>query len=241
MRRRIFLAGATGVVGIRLTPLLVDAGFVVFGTTRSASKTGHLKSMGVEPLVLDVFDAAALRRQMIAVRPEIVIHQLTDLAGVLDLALMNDALIRNARIRDEGTKNLVAAAAAAGVRRILSQSIVWAYAPGKEPHVEEDPLDLAADGIRGVSVAGVAALEKSTVGTSGINGIILRYGQFYGPGTGKDFPAGSAPLHVDAAAMAAMLALEKGNSGIYNVAEPNAYASTEKARQELGWDSAFRL
>jgi hypothetical protein len=124
---------------------------------------------------------------------------------------------------------------------MVAQSIAWAYAPGPEPHGEEDPLDAAAEGSRRISVGGVVALEDRTLRSPPLEGLVLRYGQLYGPGTGSDAPTGSAPLHVDAAAYAALLALDRGAPGAFNIAEPNAYAATTKARADLGWDAAFRL
>ncbi|MEO5757759.1 MAG: NAD-dependent epimerase/dehydratase family protein [Mesorhizobium sp.] len=241
MGYRIFLAGASGAIGQRLIPLLLGAGHHVTGTTRQAAKAEALRSLGAEPVVVDVFDARALSRGVVAARPDIVIHQLTDLPAGLDPARMGEAIARNARIRDEGTRNLVAAARAAGARRLIAQSIAWAYAPGPEPHDEADPLDGMADGNRGISVGGVIALENQVLGSPTLNGIVLRYGQLYGPGTGVEAASGSAPVHVDAAAYAALLAIEKGDVGAFNVAEPNGYATTEKAVAELGWRADFRL
>ena len=240
MAYRLFLAGAAGVIGRRLVPLLVKAGHDVFGTTRSAERAKALEAAGVTPVIVDVYDAPALSRALVSIRPEIVIHQLTDLPRNLPPDRAAEATARNARVRSEGTPNLVAAAIAAGARRMIAQSIAWMYAPGPEPHGEADPLDLRAEGSRGISVGGVAALEQATLNAAPLEGIVLRYGQFYGPGTGVDEPKGSAPLHVDAAAFAALLAIETARPGIYNVAEPNRYVATDRACRELGWDSAFR-
>ncbi|WP_245262226.1 NAD(P)H-binding protein [Mesorhizobium sp. WSM3626] len=189
MAYRIFLAGASGAIGQRLVPQLLAAGHQVTGTTRSADKAVRLEVLGVEPVVVDVFDAKSLSRAMLAARPDIVVHQLTDLPAGLDPSRMAEAVVRNARIREEGTRNLVAAAAAASVRRMVAQSIAWAYAPGPEPHAEADPLDGGASGNRGISVGGVIALETAVL-EAPFAGIILRYGQLYGPGTGADTPAG---------------------------------------------------
>jgi nucleoside-diphosphate-sugar epimerase len=241
MSHRILLAGAAGAIGRRLTPMLRDAGHVVAGTTRSAAKAAELQSLGADPIVVDVFDAADLLRKVVAARPEVVIHQLTDLPKGLDPSQMKTAIARNARIRDEGTRNLVKAAIAAGARRIVTQSIAWAYAPGPEPHSENDPLDVDAQGDRSVSVRGIVALENWTLNSPPLAGVVLRYGQVYGPGTGATDPTGSAPLHVDAAAYAALCAVNHAVVGIFNVAEPNLYVATAKARAELAWRSDFRL
>ncbi|TSE00207.1 NAD(P)-dependent oxidoreductase [Mesorhizobium intechi] len=240
MGHRIFLAGASGAIGQRLIPQLLAAGHQVTGTTRNADKAATLRALGAEPVVVDVFDAETLLLAMLAAKPDIVVHQLTDLPPGLDPSRMGEAVVRNARIRDEGTRNLVAAAVASGVRRMVAQSIAWAYAPGPEPHGEADPLDGGASGTRGISVSGVIALERAVLDAP-FAGVVLRYGQLYGPGTGTHAAAGASPLHVDAAAHAALLALDKGAPGIFNVAEPNQAVSTQKAVEELGWRADFRL
>ena len=238
--RKIFLAGAAGAIGSRLVPLLLEAGHDVTGTTRSAAKAARLRELGARAVVVDVFDFAALRDAIGATHPEIVIHQLTDLPKNLDPAQMGTAIARNARIRTEGTRNLVAAAVAAGARRLIAQSIAWAYAPGNEPHSESDPLDVTAQGDRAVTVRGVAELEGRTLNSPPLAGVVLRYGQLYGPGTHTDQPSNRAPLHVDAAAYAALLAVDRG-AGTYNIAEQNPHVATEKARRELDWRPEFRL
>jgi nucleoside-diphosphate-sugar epimerase len=238
---RIFLAGATGAIGRRLVPLLLGTGHDVVGTTRSTSKADALRAAGVEPVVLDVFDAAGLARAVSAARPDIVVHQLTDLPPGLDPSRMDEGTRRNARMRSEGTQNLVAVALAAVARRLITQSIAWMYAPGPEPHHEDDPLDIHAQGTRAITVAGVVALERLTVSSPPIEGTVLRYGHLYGPNTGADVAGEMPSLHVDAAASAALLAIEKTCRGIYNIAEPNGYLSIEKARHVLGFDLNFRM
>jgi nucleoside-diphosphate-sugar epimerase len=240
MGYRVFLAGASGAIGRRLMPQLVAAGHEVTATTRQVAKAEDLRALGADPVVVDVFDADCLCAAVLAAKPEIVIHQLTDLPAGLDPSKMTEAIARNARIRDEGTRNLVEAAKAAGARRLIAQSIAWAYAPGPEPHAETDPLDSGAEGGRAVSVGGVIALEKHVLGASPINGIVLRYGHLYGPGTGAEAAADPA-VHVDAAAYAALLAVERGTQGAFNVAEPNGHITTDRAVHELGWHAGFRL
>jgi nucleoside-diphosphate-sugar epimerase len=150
---------------------------------------------------------------------------------------MDEAIRRNARLRAEGTRNLVDAAVAAGARRLIAQSIAWAYAPGPEPHVENDPLDIDAQGARAISVGGIVALERAVL-EAPLEGIVLRYGQLHGPGTGTDAATGASPVHVDGAARAALLAVDHGTRGAYTIAEPNPHVDTAKARKELGWDAA---
>lgn len=241
MTFRILVAGGAGVIGRRLTPLLRQAGHDVAATTRSAHKAALLHELGAEPHIVDVFGAKGLAGVLERVQPQVVIHQLTDLPKDLDPSRMAEAIRRNARIRDEGTRNLVRAALATGVEHFVAQSIAWAYAPGREPHAEEDLLDLAAEGDRGITVAGVAALERHVLSSPPIKGAVLRYGQLYGPGTIHEGPTGQVPVHVDAAAYAALLAVEQRASGIFNIADANAYAATDKARKALEWDAGFRL
>jgi nucleoside-diphosphate-sugar epimerase len=239
---RIFLAGATGAIGRRLIPLLLADGHAVTGTTRSAAKVAELKAQGVAPVLLDVFDAAAVRQALANARPDIVIHQLTDLPQVLDPAQMAASRQRNTRLRIEGTANLVAAAGAAGARRLIAQSIAFAYADGPEPHAETDLLASPdGDDASSITAKGVRTLEDAVLGASGIDGIVLRYGRLYGPGTWYATPTGKGPLHVDAAAQAARLAVTLGAPGAYNIAEDDGALVIEKARREFGFDPGFRL
>jgi nucleoside-diphosphate-sugar epimerase len=241
MAHRIFLAGAAGAVGRRLTPLLCAAGHHVVGTTRSEAKAVALRRLGAEPVIVDVFDADALAHAVAVAAPNVVIHQLTDLPVGLDPAAMSDAVRRNARIRREGTANPVRAALDAGVRRLVAQSIAWGYRPGTPPYDEAAPLDTAAMGDRSISVGGVIALEEQVLNAPPMTGVVLRYGQLYGPGTGVDAPRGASPVHVDAAAHAALLAVTSTVSGIFNIAEPGGQVGTAKAQAQLGWHAGFRL
>jgi nucleoside-diphosphate-sugar epimerase len=239
---KIFLAGATGAIGKRLVPQLLAAGYEVFGTTRSERKVAELKAVGVTPIIVDVFDAPALSRAITAVRPEIVINQLTDLPANLEPSGMAEGVVRTTRIRIEGTRNLVAAALEAGVRRVIAQSLAcWVYADGPQPYSESAPLDLRAEAPYAVVVEGVATLEQLTTMSPPIEGVVLRYGQLYGPGTGRDAPTGPAALHVDAAAHAALLAIDRGEPGIFNIAEDDGFVSIAKAIRELNFDPGFRL
>jgi nucleoside-diphosphate-sugar epimerase len=222
-----------------LTPLLIAAGHAVTGNTRSSDKARALSAIGVEPFVADVFDAAALEGAVTKARPEVVIHQLTDLPHEFDEVQLAASYSRNARIRTEGTRNLVAAARAASARRFIVQSVAFAYAPGREPHAETDPLNLA-DGPRVMTVRAAADMEQQVL-SSGMEAVVLRYGLFYGPGTWTEGPVRKPPLHVDAAAQAALLAVTRGRPGIYNIADDDGAVSIEKARRELGFDPAFRL
>jgi nucleoside-diphosphate-sugar epimerase len=239
MSCRIFLAGATGVIGRRLVPLLLEAGHSVVGMARSAPKFGWFD--GAELVAVDVFDADSVARAVCAAKPDVIIHQLTDLSGITDPASRGVARQRNARIRTEGTRNLVRAAQAANVSRVIAQSIAWVYAPGRTPHIETDPLDMAPDSPQAITTRGVVALEHAVLHSPPVAGTVLRYGQLYGPGTGSDKPDGSAPLHVDAAAFAALLAVEQGAAGIFNIAEPGGEVAIDKAVSVLRWSADMRL
>ncbi|WP_328489562.1 NAD-dependent epimerase/dehydratase family protein [Streptomyces zaomyceticus] len=216
---RVLVAGATGAVGRRLVPRLEAAGHEVVGISRRG------------PRPVDVLDAGAVRRAVAEVGPDAVVHQLTDL-GAADGAANN-------RIRVEGTRNLVDAALAAGVGRIVAQSISWAYAPGDGPADESVPLDSTEEVPRSRIVAGVRALESAVAELP--EAVVLRYGILYGPGTwyapggavaaalagdpGARFLGSTAAdgsvsslVHVDDAAEAAVRALE-WPSGAYNVVD----------------------
>jgi nucleoside-diphosphate-sugar epimerase len=237
----VFLAGATGAIGRRLSLMLIADGHAVTGTTRASAKAAQLRLSGVMPVVVDAFDREALRDAVVGARPDIVIHQLTDLTGLLNTSRREEMLARNARLRIEGTPNLVAAATAAGARWLIAQSIAFAYAEGAEPHAETDPLASGESGPGAVTARGVRALEEAVLHASGIEGTVLRYGRLYGPGTWNERVSGRGPLHVDAAAHAARLAIARGVAGIYNIAEDDGAVSIDKARRELGFDPAFRL
>lgn len=169
---RILLAGATGAIGRQLLPKLRTQGHRVTALTRSADRCAHLRDAGAEPVVADVYDAPVLAKAVAAAEPDVVIHQLTDLADV-DMGA-------NSRIRQVGSRHLVDAALAVGVRRIIAQSIAWAYQPGEHPAAEKTRLDLESADRAGM-VAGVTALEGAAAELP--EWVVLRYGQFYGPGT----------------------------------------------------------
>lgn len=235
---RIFFAGAGGAIGRRLTPLLCGAGHTVIGTTRSAAKAPAIAALGAESIVVDVFDAAALARAVKNAKADAVIHQLTDLAFPPHSPRYQEGLGRNARLRIEGTRNLVAAAKAAGLRRLVAQSIGFIYAPSEGARVEGDAL--TSDAAAADTVNAIKVLEGETLSLP--EGIVLRYAFFYGPGTwSPQGPSRKPAVHIDAAAQACMLALTKGRPGIYNIGEDDPALSSEKAKRELGFDPAFRL
>lgn len=186
---RIFLAGASGVIGQQLVPLLVAEGHQVAGMTRTPAKAQRLKELGAEPVVCDVFDLEALRSAVIAFQPEALLHQLTDLPD--DAARLSEFGAANTRMRDEGTRNLLAAAGAAGVRRFLAQSIAWQLPPDRQSALED---------------------FEQTVLSAG--GVVLRYGQFYGPGTYYEGEAPAPPRIGVAEAARRTVPLLDGSSGV---------------------------
>jgi nucleoside-diphosphate-sugar epimerase len=195
---RIFIAGASGLIGVRLIPLLAADGHVVAGMTRSAGKAGLLRELGALPVVCDVFDADALVKALTAFGPEVVFHQLTDLPDdAADLARYGD---RNDRMRSEGTRNLLAAAATAGGARVIAQSISW---------------ELPAEHRRAVTAAHERAVLQA-------GGLVIRYGQLWGPGTYyPDAPPDPPRIHVDDAARQTLPALE-APAGLTIVADDRA-------------------
>jgi nucleoside-diphosphate-sugar epimerase len=235
---RIFVAGATGVIGRRLVPALRAAGHEVVGMTRSEQRAEGLRAQSTEAVVCDAFDADAVERAVVGSRPDVVVNELTDIPKELDPRKMEEQFATNDRLRIEGTRNLLRGARAAGARRVVSQSIAFAYAPGDGLRSEEDPLLADPPPAWKRTVEAVDALERQTLGADGIEGIVLRYGWFYGPGTSyapdgstaamvrkRAFPVvgrGSAVysfIHVDDAAAATVAALDRGASGTYNVVD----------------------
>ncbi len=181
---RIFLAGATGVIGTRLIPLLAADGHVVAGMTRSAGRAGLVRDLGAEPVICDVYDPAALTAAVTAFRPDLVLHQLTDLPD--DAADIPQFAERGRRMRDEGTRNLLAAARAAGPVRVIAQSISWEL-PGEQAQ------------------QATGAFERMVLQDGGV---VIRYGQFWGTGTYyPDSPPPRPRIHLDDAARQTMTAL----------------------------------
>jgi len=234
---RVFLAGATGVIGRRLLGLLISEGHEVTGMTRSAQRAESLRARGAQPVVADALDAGAVRAAVMQARPEAVIHQLTSLPARIEPRKMRRDFELNDRLRSEGTRILVDAAQAAGAKRILAQSIAFAYAPGPPGtvHSEGDPLHLDAPEPFRRSALALRDLEQ-TAGQAG--GIVLRYGYFYGSGSAisregsmaGDLARRRLPIigsgggvwsfiHVDDAAAATVAALERGRPGAYNIVD----------------------
>ncbi|HWC70194.1 MAG TPA: NAD-dependent epimerase/dehydratase family protein [Actinomycetota bacterium] len=191
---RIFVAGATGVIGVRLVPLLVADGHEVAGMTRSPDKADFLRGLGADPIVCDAYEAEALREAVIDTGAQAIVHLLTDLPN--DQAEISRFTEANARIRREGTRNLLAAAEAAGTARFLAESVAWR--------------------LEGDAGAAVDELERAVLG---VGGVVLRYGQLYGPGTYFEHQPPEHPrIEIDEAARRTTLALEEP-SGVIEIVE----------------------
>ena len=235
---RVFVAGASGAIGRPLVPRLLAAGHEVTGSTRSPERAEAIRALGADAVTVDVFDGDALHAVMAEAAPDVVVHELTALPERFE-PRRKDLYDATNRVRSEGTRNLIAGARAAGARRFVCQSIAFSYAPGPgRLHEEEDPLFLQAPAPFGQATGVIANMERSVLEAGGMDGLVLRYGWFYGPGTyfadegataqdvrRRRFPVvgpGSGVfsfIHVDDAATATVAAVERGAPGVYNVVD----------------------
>ena len=235
---KIFVAGASGVIGRPLLRRLVDAGHAVTGMTRSEQRAVEVREVGADAAICDVFDRAALDAALAGAAPDVVVHQLTSLPQQLDIR-KKGVYDANNRIRDEGTRNLVAAARAAGARRMVAQSVAFIYEPvAGWVKSEDDPPMSSASGEFGSSVMATLSLEQQVLAAEGLEGLVLRYGFFYGPRTSyaadgyqasevrrRRFPiVGGGDgvfsfIQIEDAAAATVSACERGAPGIYNVTD----------------------
>jgi nucleoside-diphosphate-sugar epimerase len=236
---RVFLAGASGVIGRQLLPLLIDAGHHVTGMTRSPEKAAALRALGAEAVLADALDASAVDAAVGRARPEAVIHQLTSIPPRLDPRRLERDFELNDRLRSEGTRILVEAARSAGASRVIAQSIAFSYAPGAPGtvHREQDALLRPVDASKAYrrSAGAVIDLERAVIESEGV---VLRYGYFYGPGSaisrsgsmGRDLARRRLPIvgrgsgiwsfiHVQDAARATVAALSLRGGGVYNVTD----------------------
>ena len=237
---RVLVAGATGAVGLKLVPQLIAAGHAVVGTTRTAAKAEAIKRMGAEPAIADGLDAGAIRNVVIAAKPDVIIHQMTDLAAVTDLRHFDRAFATTNRLRTQGTDFLLAAAREAGVSRLIAQSFCgWTYGrSGESVKTEADALDPDPPEELRRTLEAIQYLEGAVTSSENPEGIVLRYGSFYGPDTGMlsramidQLQRRRVPLigggggrwsfiHVDDAAAATVAAIERGKPGsIYNIVD----------------------
>ena len=236
---RIFIAGATGAVGQPLVRKLVAEGHEVTGTTRSEGKLGLLRDLGATPVVLDALDRDAVFAAVRAARPEVVVHQLTAI-GAMNPRNIDASFELTNRLRTEGTDSLIAAARDAGARLFVAQSFApWPYArEGGPVKVETDPLDDDPPKGARATVAAIRHVESAVLRAQGIDGIVLRYGGFYGPGTGlarggdtlEAITKGRFPVvgdggavwslvHIEDAADATVAAIDRGEAGVYNIVD----------------------
>jgi nucleoside-diphosphate-sugar epimerase len=236
---RVFVAGATGAMGKQLVPRLVDAGHRVIGMTRTESKQGELWDMGAEPVVADALDPEQVADAVARTRPEVIVHQLTAISAFDPKHFDREFALTN-RLRTEGTDHLLSAGRAAGVRRFIAQSYAaWPYVrTGGWVKSEEDPLDPAPPREMRESMAAIRHLEEAVLAADWTEGIVLRYGAFYGPGTSmspggesfeivrkRKFPVVGdgrgvwSFVHIADAAEATVAAVERGTPGIYNVVD----------------------
>jgi len=229
---RVFVAGASGAIGTRLVPQLVDQGHQVIGTSRSAEKAEHLRALGAEPVALDLLDRAAVRRVVLEAGPDAIVHQATALAELAFSRNFDRTFAQTNRLRTEGTDALLAAASEAGVDRFVAQSFASfrTARDGGPVKTEDDPLDPAPVATTRKSTAAMRHLEEVVTDAGGI---ALRYGIFYGasndgliePIRKRRYPiigdgGGFASfIHLDDAAAATVLALEHDRPGIFNIVD----------------------
>jgi nucleoside-diphosphate-sugar epimerase len=234
---KVFLAGAAGAIGRQLLPMLLADGHTVWGTTRSPSRADWIRSTGATAVLMDAFDADGVQAAVVKASPEVIVHQLTDLARGFE----RRDLEANTRLRQVGTRNLVQAALTAGTGRLIAQGAAWLYAPkaavtgSGEPLVETDPLLTPALAPDDPVLPGILALEQLVLGAAGFDGIVLRYGFLYGPGAVGDEPGAPPSVHVAAAARAAAFAVGRGEPGPYNIVDDGQGIANDRARTLLGW------
>ena len=232
---RVFVAGATGAIGRRLVPKLVARGDHVIATTRSAAKVPLLRGLGAVAVVVDGLDAVGIGEAVAHAKPDVIIHQMSGLAGKPDLRHFDSWFAVTNQLRTKGTEHLLAAARATGVSRVIAQSYTGWTNPrsGGRVKTEEDPLDANPAREQTESLAAIRSLERAVVGAP-LEGIVLRYGSFYGPGASDSLVAlvrarrlpilGDGAgiwswIHIDDAAEATVAAIDRGASGIYNIVD----------------------
>ncbi|HEY1276284.1 MAG TPA: NAD(P)-dependent oxidoreductase [Thermoleophilaceae bacterium] len=238
---RILVAGATGALGRQLVPRLVERGHEVVGMTRSESKVRMVRDMGATPVVADALDAEAVAKAVAESRPDVIAHELTAIPSGLDLKHFDRDFEQTNRLRTEGTDHLLSAGRAAGVRKFVAQSFAgWPFArTGGPVKSEDDPLDPAPPEAIRQTLAAIRHVEEAVTAADWTEGIVLRYGGFYGPGTSLDVAGGGyvdairarkfpivgdgggvwSFVHIEDAADATVAAIEHGDPGIYNIVD----------------------
>jgi nucleoside-diphosphate-sugar epimerase len=260
---RVFVAGATGAIGKQLVPRLVEAGHEVHGMTRSESKQAVLHELGAVPVVADALDPDQVAEAVGRARPDVIVHQLTAIGSVDPRHLERDFAPTN-RLRTEGTDHLLSAGQAVGVQRFVAQSnALWYVRTGGPVKSEEDPLDTNPPREARTALAALRHLEQAVLGADWTEGIVLRYGGFYGPGTSMapgeeqlelvrkrklplvgDGGGVWSFIHIADAAEATVAAVEHGNRGVYNVVDDDPAPVAEwlpALAQTLGAKKPMRL
>jgi nucleoside-diphosphate-sugar epimerase len=261
---KVLVAGATGAIGRQLVPRLVAAGHEVHGMTRTETKQAAIYDQGAVPVIADALDPDQVADAVAKAKPDVIVHQLTAIPDKLDLRHFDRDFALTNRLRTEGTDNLLSAGQAVGVQRFIAQSFFSAYArTGGWIKTEDDPLDPApAKQMRGV-VGAIRHLEKAVLGAQWTEGIVLRYGGFYGPGTSiapgaeqvemirrRKFPlVGESQavwsfIHIADAADATVAALDHGSRGVYNIADDDPARVAEwlpALAEEIGAKKPMRV
>ena len=265
---KVFVAGATGALGKQLVPRLVAAGHEVTGMTRSPQKIETLHDLGARAAVADALDADAVAQAVAEAEPEVIVHQLTALSASLDLRHFERDFAQTNRLRTEGTDILLSAARAVGTRRFVAQSFAgWpAERSGGPVKTEDDPVDPHPPAAVRTTLEAILYLERAVTNAAPIEGVALRYGGFYGPGTSLqlDPPGGEhveairhrkfpivgtgagvwSFVHIADAAEATAIAIERGAPGVYNVVDDNPSAVKDwlpEAARELGAKRPMRV
>jgi nucleoside-diphosphate-sugar epimerase len=244
---RVLVAGATGAIGRPLLPRLMSAGHEVVGMTRSEAGAERVRTAGAEPVVCDALDPSQVHEGVRAARPEVLVHQLTAIPESVNPRKLADQFELTDRLRTEGTRYLIAAGREAGARRIVAQSIAFAYAPegGRVKH-EDAPLNLDAPRQFRRTARALEELERQVGGAEGLEGVVLRYGVFYGPGTPFAIDGSTAQavrrrafpqvgrgtgtfsfIHVEDAADATLRAVDGGAPGVYNIVDDDPVAVSD--------------
>ncbi len=214
---KVFLAGATGAIGTRLVPLLVRAGHTVTGATRHRDKAESIRAAGAFPAVVDALNPRAVLEAVQRAEPDVIIHQLTAIPARFNMRHFDQAFALTNRLRSAGTDHLLVAARAVGCRRVIAQSYAgWPYArTGGWVKTEEDPLMSSPEPAWRQSLRAILHVESAVLEERTMEGFVLRYGAFYGPGTSLDWSF----IHIDDAAAATLAAVEANVPGLYNVTD----------------------
>jgi nucleoside-diphosphate-sugar epimerase len=264
---KVFVAGATGALGQHLVPQLVAKGHEVVGMTSRPEKQDIVRGLGARPVVADALDPDAVAQAVAQAEPEAIVHQLTALSGAIDLRDYEGTFAMTNRLRTEGTDHLLAAGRAVEVERFVAQSYAgWPFArTGGPVKTEDDPLDPAPAEPMRSTLDAIRHLEQTVTGATWTEGIVLRYGGFYGPGTGfslhpdgdliemirkRKFPiVGKGTgvwsfVHIEDAATATIAAIEQGHRGLYNVVDDDPAPVREwlpRAASAVGARKPMRL